>query len=78
VLAFVETAELLEVAWTSAAACIGITVAYALAVVGADRAVDYGRAGRPLEAGAFALLSLAGAVFVLAALAAGVAVMVDW
>jgi hypothetical protein len=77
VLAVVDTADLVEVVWTSAAACVGITVAYALAIVGADRAVDSSRTGRQLGAAVYGLLCLAAGVVVLAALVLGIVVMVD-
>ena len=56
----VDVHDLLEVVWTGAVAGLGTTTAYGLAILGVGRALDYGRAGRPLEAVAYGVLGAAG------------------
>lgn len=76
-LAFIDSGELLTVVWTAALAGVGVTTAYGLAILGFDRAVEFGRAGRPLGATAYGLLGLVGAAAVVAALVFGIFVMID-
>lgn len=68
---------LLEVVWVSLLAGIGVTAAFAFAILGATRAVDVRRNGSPVAAGAYfalmvgALLVVTGAVvFALVVMAA--------
>ena len=63
--------------WTAALAGVGVTAAYGLAILGFDRAVEFGRAGRPLGATAYGLLGLVGAAAVVGALVFGIFVMID-
>jgi hypothetical protein len=72
----VETQDLLDVVWTSAAAGVGVTLAYAAMILGMGRAVDYGRAGRPLEAVAYGVLGLVSLAIVGGAIVLGIVVMV--
>lgn len=64
----VDWAGLLEVVWVSLLAGIGVTAAFAFAILGATRAVDVRRDGSALAAGAYlglmvvALLVVIGAV----------------
>jgi len=73
----IDTGELLEVVWTASLAGVGVTVTYALALLGADRAVEYGRAGRGLEAVAYGALAVLSVAIVAAALVFGIFVMVS-
>jgi hypothetical protein len=64
----VDWSALLEVVWSAAAAGLGVTCVFAIAVLGATRAVDLQRDGRVSEAAiygvltAIALAAFAGAV----------------
>jgi hypothetical protein len=73
----VDTADLLEVLWTSALAGVGVTAAYGTALLGIDRAVDNGREGRTVEAAAYGALAVVAGAVVAAALVFGGVVMVD-
>jgi hypothetical protein len=56
----VDWGKLLDVVWSAAAAGVGVTIIFALAVFGATRSSDMRRAERTGAAGAFALLGLLG------------------
>jgi hypothetical protein len=73
----VDTDALLEVVWVSLAAGIGLTAVYGLAIVGATRAVEAGRRGRPVEAALFGALGVAGAAVVVAACVLGLVLLSD-
>ncbi len=75
--AFIDGGALLEVVWTSALAGIVVTAAYGTALLGIDRAVEFGRAGRPLEASAWGVVAVLAGLVVAAALVFAVVVMVD-
>jgi hypothetical protein len=74
-LAIVDTHDLLEVLWTAALAGVGVTAAYGLAILGAARAVDFGRDGRILEAAVYGVVGVLAAAVVVAALVFGIVVM---
>ena len=76
-LAIIDTGDLLEVVWTAALAGVGVTVTYGLAILGLDRAVEFGRAGRGLEAVAYGALAVVATGIVVTALVFGIFVMVD-
>lgn len=76
-IATIDWDALLTVVWASAAAGIGVTVAYGLAILGTTRAVDLGRAGRAGEAAVYALVGLCGGLGVLAAIVFGILVLTD-
>ena len=63
--------------WTASLAGVGVTAAYGLAILGLDRAVEFGRAGRPLEATVYGVLALLSAAVVVGALVFGIVVMID-
>jgi hypothetical protein len=73
----VDTSDLLEVVWTSAVAGVGVTVVYGLAILGVDRAIEFGRMGRGLEAAAYGVLAVICTAGVLASLVFGIVVMVN-
>jgi hypothetical protein len=73
--AIVDTGDLLEVAWVSLVAGIGVTAAYGGAILGATRAVDLSREGRPAEAAMFAVLLVVALAAVGAAVVFGIVVM---
>jgi hypothetical protein len=67
----VDTHALLNVVWASLAAGVGGTAAFSIAIAGTTRFVDMRRAGRPLEAGLFAVAAVAGLGVCLAAITYG-------
>jgi hypothetical protein len=67
----VDTHALLNVVWASLAAGVGGTAAFSVAIAGATRFVDMRRAGRPLEAGLFAVAAVVGLGICLGAIAYG-------
>jgi ABC-type spermidine/putrescine transport system permease subunit II len=73
--AIVDAGDLLQVVWASLVAGIGVTAAYGAAILGATRAVDLSRQGRPGEAAVFAALLLVGLAVVAAAVVYGIVVM---
>ena len=75
--AIVDTADLWEAVWTAAVAGVGVTAAYGAALLGIDRAVEFGRAGRPLEATVYGVVAVLGGGVVAAALVFGIVLMVD-
>lgn len=76
-IAIIDTGDLLEVIWTSALAGVGVTVIYGLALLGIDRGIEFGRAGRTLEAVAYGVLAVISSAIVLAALVFAIVVMVN-
>jgi Na+/melibiose symporter-like transporter len=71
----VDGEALLQVLWVSFAAGIGVTVVFAVALVGATRAVDMSRDGRAPESVAYAVLALVAAAGVAAAVVLAIVVM---
>jgi hypothetical protein len=73
----VDWDALLTVVWASAAAGIGVTVAYGLAILGTTRAVELSRGGRAGEAFVFGVVGAIGAVGVVAAIVLGIVVLTE-
>ena len=71
----VDTGALLKLLWTGAAAGVGVTAIFAIAIVGATRAVDLSRDGRPVEAAIFGLIGVVALAAVATAIVAGIVVM---
>ena len=71
----VDTHALVQVLWVSAATGIGVTAMYALAILGATRAVDYSRAGRMGEALLLGILCVVALAAVAASVVFGIVVM---
>ncbi len=66
---------LLDVLWASFLGGVGVTAAFALAILGATRAVYLRRDGHVLAAGAYGALMVIAGVAVVAAVVFGVVVM---
>lgn len=75
--AIVDGGALLQVAWVSLACGLGVTAAYAIAIVGGSRAVELRREGHGAEAAIFAIVGLAALLAVLAAIVAGIVALAD-
>jgi hypothetical protein len=77
VLAAIDWDALLTVAWAASVAGIGVTVAYGLAIMGATRALDLGRAGRTAEAALYGFIGVIGVAAVIGAIGFGIVVLID-
>jgi hypothetical protein len=75
VIATVDWDALLTVIWSAALAGTGATAAYGLAILGATRAVDLGRARRVGEAAVYAVIGVIGFATVIAAVVFGIVVL---
>jgi hypothetical protein len=67
--------DLLQVVWVSVVAGIGVTGAYAFAILGGTRAVDMSRSGRPAEAAVFGVLCAVALAIAAAAVVFGIVIM---
>jgi hypothetical protein len=75
--AIVDGGALIQVVWVSLVAGLGVTAAYAVAIVGGSRAVESVRDGRRVAATIFATAGLVALVAVLAAIVVGIVVLSD-
>lgn len=73
----VDVSDLVEVVWTAALAGVAVPVAYGTALLGIDRAVEYGREDRSRAAAAYAVLAVVAGAVVAAALVFAFFVMLD-
>ena len=71
----VDWDALLQVIWVSLLSGVGVTAAWALALLGATRAVELGRAGRAGEAVIYGVVGVAGLAIVVAALVFGIVIL---
>jgi hypothetical protein len=69
--------DLLQVVWVSLLSGIGVTVAFAFAILGGARAVDLSRSGRPSEAAVFGVLCTVAVAVVGAAVVYGIVIMAN-
>ena len=69
--------DLLQVVWASLLAGIGVTAAYAFAILGGARAVDLTRSGRSAEAVVFGVLCAIALAAVAAAVVYGIVTMAN-
>jgi hypothetical protein len=74
-IAIIDWDALLTVIWASVVAGIGVTAAFGFVILGATRAVELGRAGRPGEAAVFSAMGVIGGVVVVAAIVFGIIVL---
>jgi hypothetical protein len=73
----VDWNALLTVIWASLAAGIGVTAAFAFAILGSTRAIELGRDGRVGEATLFGIVAVLAIAAVIAAIAFGIVVLAD-
>jgi hypothetical protein len=71
----VDSDALLQVLWVSLVAGVGVTGSYAVGMLGAQRALQHGREGRPAEAAIFAVLCVAGFGAFVAAIVFGIVIL---
>jgi hypothetical protein len=69
--------DLLSVVWASLVAGLGVTAAYAFAILGGARAVDLTRSGRSAEAVVFGVICGLALAAVAAAVVYGIVIMVN-
>jgi hypothetical protein len=69
--------DLLSVVWASLIAGLGVTAAYAFAILGGTRAVDLTRSGRSAEAVIFGVVCALALAAVAAAVIYGIVIMVN-
>ncbi len=74
--AIVDTHALLQVLWVSVLAGVGVTGAYGLAILGATRALEFGRDGRVAEAALYAVVGFLGIAVFVAAIVFGIVILV--
>jgi hypothetical protein len=77
VVATVDWDALLTVVWASAAAGIGVTTAYALAILGGVRALELARGGRTAQAALYVAVGAAGVAAVIGAVVFGIVVVIQ-
>jgi hypothetical protein len=75
--AIIDGGHLFRVIWLSLASGLGGTAAYAVAIVGASRAVELQRDGRAVEAAVFAIVGIVALAAVLAAIVLGIVALAD-
>jgi len=73
----VSVHDLVTVLWTSSVAGIGVTAAYAFAILGGARAVDLTRSGRSAEAAVFGVFCALALAAVAAAVVYGIVIMTN-
>jgi hypothetical protein len=73
----VDWDAILEVIWVSLLAGVGVTAAWAFALLGSTRAIETGREGRAGEAAIYAIVGIVGLATVIASIVFGIVIMVD-
>jgi hypothetical protein len=73
----VDTHALLQVIWVSLLAGVGVPSCYGLAILGAARAVEFGRDGRVAEAVVFAIVGVLGIAVVMASIVFGILTLIN-
>ena len=71
----VDWDALLQVIWVSLAAGVGVTAAWAFAIVGATRALENGRDGSPAAAAVYAALGFLGLATVIGAVVFAIVIL---
>jgi len=71
----VDTHALGQVVWVSVLAGVGVTAAWGLGILGATRAVEFGRDGRMGPATLYAVVGATGLAVVLAAIVFGIVIL---
>jgi hypothetical protein len=71
----VDWDALLQVIWVSLAAGVGVTAAWAFALLGMTRALESGRDGRTAEAVVYGVVGVSGVAVVVAAIVVGIVIL---
>lgn len=72
----VDWDAILQVIWVSLLAGVGVTAAWAFALLGASRSIEHGRDGSGGAAVAYALLGIAGLATVIGAIVFGIVILI--
>jgi len=72
----VDTHALLQVIWVSLLAGVGVTASYGIALLGASRALEYGRDGNGPRAVAYAVAGVVGFAIVIGAIVFGIVILI--
>ncbi len=72
----VDWDALLQVIWVSLLAGVTVPAAWAFALVGSTRALEYGREGRAVAAVGYAIVGVAGVAIVLGAIVFGILILI--
>lgn len=72
----VDWDALLQVIWVSLLAGVTVPAAWAFALVGSTRALEYGRNGRAAVAVGYAIVGVAGVAVVLGAIVFGILILI--
>ena len=72
----VDWDAILQVVWVSLLSGVGVTAAWAFALLGWTRALEYGRDGRPAEAVIYGAVGVVGLGVVLGAVVFGILVLI--
>jgi hypothetical protein len=73
----VDTHALLQVIWVSLIAGVGVPACFGLAILGVNRAVEFGRDGRMAEAAVFAVTGVLGLAVVIASIVFGILTLIN-
>ena len=71
----VDWDAILQVIWVSLLAGVGVTAAWGFALLGANRALEYGRNGHAVAAVAYGVVGVAGFAVVIGAIVFGLLVL---
>ena len=71
----VDWDSIFQVVWVSLLSGVGVTAAWAFALLGWTRALEYGRDGRPGEAAIYGAVGVAGLAIVLGAVVFGIVIL---
>jgi hypothetical protein len=71
----VDWDALLQVVWVSLVAGVGVTAAWAFALLGATRALENGREGRAGEAAIYGVVGVVGVATVIGAIVFGIVIL---
>jgi hypothetical protein len=71
----VDWDSIFQVVWVSLLSGVGVTAAWAFALLGWTRALEYGRDGRLGEAGIYGAVGVAGLAIVLGAVVFGIVIL---
>ena len=71
----VDWDSILQVIWVSLLSGVGVTAAWAFALLGWTRALEYGRDGRPGEAVIYGAVGVAGLAIVFGAVVFGILIL---
>jgi hypothetical protein len=71
----VDWDAILQVIWVSLLSGVGVTAAWAFALLGVTRALEYGREGRAREAAIYGVVGVGGLAIVVGAVVFGIVIL---